>query len=131
MRRRVLRLVAAGFVIGVSATWLRDTYPGLYVLVLVVCVLGTVALWVFSTRTTPEWTLEQHHQAELARTEDDSALLAELKVMFAKRACDWPELDAKSRDALEARRPCPACGHYLLFHEPVTKVCDVCHAPQG
>ena len=112
--------------------WLHDHYPGLYVLMLAVGVCTVVVLWARAIARMPKAgdVLAEHHQRELERTTDDSALLMELRDMFRARACDWPDL-RRDFDALAARTPCPACGHYLMFHEPNTKVCDVCHAPGG
>lgn len=124
---RVLVGAVGGYLVAFP---LHDNYPGLYVLVIVLGVFLTIWLFVRSGQT-PDQVLEQHHERELARTEDDSALLAELKEMFAKRACDWPALDNDFWWTNPDDTPCPACPHNLLYHEPVTKVCYVCHAPQG
>ena len=58
--------------------------------------------------------------------------MRELKAMFAARACDWDALATEDVYwRTHSQTPCPVCGHGLLFHEPLTKVCDVCHAPGG
>ena len=121
---RIVAMIIAG---GWGATWLRDRYPGLYVLVVVVGVCATVWLWVKAIETRADDMLAEHHRAELERTTADSALLMELRDMFAARACDWLTLSSMTYPT----DSCPACRHLAFRHDPLTKVCDVCHAPRG
>lgn len=103
---------------------LHDKYPGLYVLVIVAGVFLTIWLFV-RTGKTPEQVLAEHHERELERTTDDSALLMELRDMFEARACDWPMLSAVTH----LGKLCPTCGHIAFHHDVPTKVCEKCHAP--
>lgn len=123
------RVPVVGAGIWLVAFPVRARYPGLYVLAIAVGVCWVVWLWASAIGRMPKAgeVLAEHHRAELERTTDDSALLMELREMFAARACDWPMLSAVTHPG----KLCPTCGHIAFHHDVPTKVCDVCHAPGG